>query len=198
VPDPAPPGNAQAVVAVAPAGWWALADAHAYYPDDLPADWQLTYFANEHPGVYVPLAAWSDLPAAALRRWHEDVHPGFAFYLEWPDTNPAQAVVARTALAGNLAGWVRWCGTAGATGELLAADATATTTTHLGQALHCPPALLADLRGGALWLRTQVVAASTTLVVLPAPTSARLGDWRRLAQLLGFGEPGESPIYPPA
>jgi hypothetical protein len=198
LPDPAAAGTARAAVAVAPAGWWALADAHAYYPDDLPADWQLTYFANEHPGVYVPLAAWSDLPAATLRRWHEDVHPGFVFYLEWPDRNPAQADAARTALAGNLAGWVRWPGTAGATGELLAPHATATTTPRIGQALHCPPALLADLRGGALWLRAQVVAARVTLVVLPTPTSARLADWRQLAQLLGFAEPGANPLTPPA
>lgn len=27
-------------------GWWDLADRATFYPDDLPEDWQLSYFAN--------------------------------------------------------------------------------------------------------------------------------------------------------
>jgi hypothetical protein len=185
-------------MAVVPAGWGALADAGDYYPDDLPEDWQLAYFANEHSGLYLPLAGWTNLPAATLSSWREDVHAGFAFYLEWPASESARAGVARTALADNLAGWVHWHGAGGEPGELLAPEAADATSPPLGQALRCPPALLADLRAGARWLRAQAAAASITLIVLPRPTAAQLADWQRLAPLLGFDVPGARRASSPA
>jgi hypothetical protein len=88
-------------------GWWCLADTASYYPEDLPADWQLGYFANEHEGVYIDLAHWRTRLAESLHNWAADVHRGFRFYLEHPTvTDPA--VHPGTGLGTHLGGFIRW------------------------------------------------------------------------------------------
>lgn len=51
----------------------------AYYPEDLPADWRLAYYANEHDSVWVPGEAWlaDEWPDTAA--WREDVGEAFRF-----------------------------------------------------------------------------------------------------------------------
>ena len=187
--------SAARAVAVVPTGWWGLADARGYYPDDLPRDWRLAYFANEHIGVYLPSAVWGAFPAVRLRSWQEEVHGRFGFFLQYPPQAVgagARPEQARDALGDRLVAWVRWETGEDAPGALLDPSAPAPlgggTRPSFGQAVHCPRALLADLRGGAEWLRTCTTAAAATLVVLPRPTAAQLGAWRQLAALLGFAE----------
>lgn len=180
-------------VATVPAGWWALADTANYYPDDLPRDWRLGYFANEHAGVYVPVAVWGNMPEAELAGWRDAVHGRFGLFMEAPsptDGASARMHAAHDALGDNLVAWVRWGANPVEPGALLAPSEPGTDAPLVGQALHCPPALRDDLRGGARWLREHAAAAPATLVVLPRPSSARLGEWRRLAALLGFSELG--------
>jgi hypothetical protein len=52
-----------------------------YYPDDLPADWQLGYYANELSAVLLEPAAWLQADASELVQWADDLPPGFRFYL---------------------------------------------------------------------------------------------------------------------
>ncbi|RDH88860.1 MAG: ABC transporter permease [endosymbiont of Seepiophila jonesi] len=62
-------------------GWDHPAWQGSFYPDDLPEDWRLTYYANEVPGVLVPMALWCKADEAQVESWIDDVEEGFRFYL---------------------------------------------------------------------------------------------------------------------
>ncbi len=179
------------MVTIAAAGWWALTDADTYYPDDLPEDWRLGYFANDYAAVYLPACAWGNQRIETIGQWAGDVNEAFRFFLEQPQadapagmtsagmTPPAMAA----ALGQRLGGWVRWH--AEGIGTLLRPDAA--TSAPAGRAVACPQALVPDLRAGARWLRAQA-AAAFTLVILTRPTSTQLANWRQMQQLLGLAE----------
>lgn len=57
-------------------GW--LAD---FYPQDLPVDWRLSYYANEFPVVLVTAQEWR-LPGATALQWCEDTETSFRFVVE--------------------------------------------------------------------------------------------------------------------
>jgi hypothetical protein len=57
-------------------GW--VAD---FYPEDLPVDWQLGYYANEFPVVLVTDREWA-LPNADAIHWCEDTERSFRFVIE--------------------------------------------------------------------------------------------------------------------
>ncbi len=62
-------------------GWDHPAWQGSFYPDDLPEDWRLTYYANEVPGVLVPQALWCKADEAQVESWIDDVGEEFRFYL---------------------------------------------------------------------------------------------------------------------
>lgn len=51
----------------------------SFFPDDLPEDWRLSYYANEVSSVLVPENKWN-VPDADLKQWADDVPAGFRFY----------------------------------------------------------------------------------------------------------------------
>ncbi len=53
-----------------------------FYPDDLPPEWRLGYYANEFPGVLVPEAFWSGVAGDEWSDWCDELPDGFCFYLE--------------------------------------------------------------------------------------------------------------------
>lgn len=55
-----------------------------FYPQDLPEDWQLGYYANEFPAVLVPASEWQAGTGFAIEDWQDDVSEHFRFYIEWP------------------------------------------------------------------------------------------------------------------
>jgi len=65
-------------------GWEHPGWQGSYYPDDLPEDWRLAYYANDFRGVLVPASFWTgDRPPD----WHslaEDTSDPFRFFLELP------------------------------------------------------------------------------------------------------------------
>lgn len=63
-------------------GWYA-----DFYPQDLPADWQLSYYANEFPVVLVTTQEW-DLTEADAKRWCEDTDSSFHFVVEITANSP--------------------------------------------------------------------------------------------------------------
>jgi hypothetical protein len=79
-----------------------------YYPDDLPEDWRLGYYANEYPGVLIPAAVWAEDPDVA--QWLEDVSEGFVFYLQFNDRMPGadlnRALMAAEQMEGCLQGLI--------------------------------------------------------------------------------------------
>ena len=72
------------------AGWDYDAWQGSYYPEDLPPEWRLTYYANEHRAVLVPARDWAGAPSERWEQWVEDVHAGFRFFLELP--RPAEGL----------------------------------------------------------------------------------------------------------
>ncbi|EGV51216.1 hypothetical protein [Candidatus Endoriftia persephone] len=87
-------------------GWDHPAWQGSFYPEDLPADWRLTYYANEFPGVLLPQAVWADLAASTLLEWLDDLDDGFQLYLEIESPLEAQQVQLLEGWAGQLAGLV--------------------------------------------------------------------------------------------
>ncbi|MGD8308226.1 MAG: hypothetical protein PVG98_02205 [Chromatiales bacterium] len=71
-------------VLIGAVGWDHDAWEGAYYPPDLPRDWRLAYYANEHGSVLVPARAWTAAGPEGWERWADDVAPGFRFLLELP------------------------------------------------------------------------------------------------------------------
>ena len=61
---------------------WSHSDWEAdFYPQDLPSDWRLSYYANEFPVVLVTADEWC-LPEVDARRWCDESEASFRFVVE--------------------------------------------------------------------------------------------------------------------
>ncbi len=67
-----------------------------YYPEDIPEDWKLGYYANDMTAVVVPEALWLQADELQLEDMVEDVHEEFAFYLQiescWPSVEQQERI----------------------------------------------------------------------------------------------------------
>jgi hypothetical protein len=77
-------------------GWHHKHWQQSFYDDELPADWRLTFYANEFNTVLVPAHYMGT--DRDIEQWCEDVNEAFRFYIEWP-----QQVDSATALREELA-----------------------------------------------------------------------------------------------
>lgn len=69
-------------------GWKHQAWNNDFYSEDLPEEWQLGFYSNEFPVVYVPASDWIDVAESdmhQLEEWTEDVSETFRFILEVPE-----------------------------------------------------------------------------------------------------------------
>ncbi len=188
---------------VTPRGWWDLADADRFYPSDLPADWQLAYFANEFRATLLPLDCWSSADPATLTQWREDVPTTFSFVAEAPRRQPVagesqpETRALEQALDRRLTAWI-------APG----AEPKPMPTTPAGAppaapsgwrpgvdrvlapvaVFQTPSALHADLRAATRWLATLSHPPGCTrrVLILSCPTSTDLRNWHELLDLLGL------------
>jgi hypothetical protein len=88
-------------------GWEHPAWAGEFYPEDLPAAWRLTYYANEFPGVLLSQPDWRSLEPASLSAWADDVSGSFRFYLELiSPLEPQEGAHLARCLGGNFGGFV--------------------------------------------------------------------------------------------
>jgi len=78
-------------VFVAAYGWEHPGWSGSYYPEDLPDDWRLDFYANEFRAVVVPAARWRADAAEAAVAWYEDTPAGFNFFLEVPSEEAARS-----------------------------------------------------------------------------------------------------------
>jgi len=65
-------------------GWDHPAWQDSFYPDDLPPEWRLSYYANEFNAVLASSDLWGAADAELIASWADDVHDGFRFFLELP------------------------------------------------------------------------------------------------------------------
>ncbi len=70
-------------IAVAAYGWQGAA-WDGFYPEDIPAEWRLDYYANEFFAVVVPWEAWRQADDEELLDWQEQVSDDFRFFWELP------------------------------------------------------------------------------------------------------------------
>jgi hypothetical protein len=63
-------------------GWDHDAWVGGFYPEDLPADWRLSYYANAFRAVLVPADELHRADPDVLGQWTADVPEAFGFYLE--------------------------------------------------------------------------------------------------------------------
>lgn len=63
----------------------------SYYPDDLPADWRLAYYANDFTCVLLSESAWRMADEVEWSEWRDEVSPGFRFLLELDASAPDRA-----------------------------------------------------------------------------------------------------------
>jgi len=71
-------------------GWNHAHWAGRYYPDDLPEDWRLSYYANDYSCVLVPA---NYCLQDDIEDWLDEVHETFKFFMEWPQAIALQQQV---------------------------------------------------------------------------------------------------------
>jgi len=62
-------------------GWKHENWSGGFYPDDLPPDWQLTYYSNAFNCVLVPVEYWCQQEMPDCEEWLENVHDDFRFHI---------------------------------------------------------------------------------------------------------------------
>ena len=63
-------------------GWNHTSWQGPFYPDDLPEDWRLSYYANEFTTVLVPEDEWIDTDKNDIEQWLNDINEEFIFFFE--------------------------------------------------------------------------------------------------------------------
>ena len=76
-----------------------------FYPEDLPEDWQLSYYSNEFPAVLVPENDWKE-NVENLDEWAEEVSDGFRFYFQVADECVPDVAEINKQLGDSFAGFV--------------------------------------------------------------------------------------------
>lgn len=95
-------------------GWEHPAWDGLFYPDDLPPEWRLTYYANEFPSLLLPVEAWLAGDRERFCGWREDVSEQFRFVLDVSGISLEDASAMKqlqccqAALGDRLAGAVCW------------------------------------------------------------------------------------------
>ena len=75
-------------------GWLFDSWDSGYYPEDIPQEWKLGYYANELTAVVVPENLWKQAGPEELEAMVEDVHEDFGFYFQvktyWPSAGQCE------------------------------------------------------------------------------------------------------------
>jgi hypothetical protein len=174
-------------------GWNLPAWKDGFYPDDLPPEWRLAYFANAFPAVLVPAPEWLTAGPGGLAAWAAEVPARFRFYLEQPPGPGDAALLAAVtaALGASLGGVVvsrlPAAPVPGVPIFVPAAEAAAGTGVWASVGPDAPPGGMRERRR---WLADLAAAGPEgALVVLEgaaAATPAELQRWWELAWLSGL------------
>lgn len=80
--------RSKVTVVVAAKGWEHSCWLGSFYPEDLPEDWRLAYYANAYPAVLVPVPD-PLYPQASAAVWANEVRASFRFFLEVVPRSPS-------------------------------------------------------------------------------------------------------------
>ena len=95
-------------IRVGTCGWDQLHWQGSFFPDDLPDDWRLSYYANEFSTVLVPEDEWQ-AEDVDFEQWADDVPDGFKFYFLTSSSSVDGAVI-KSFLGEKFAGFVKPAG----------------------------------------------------------------------------------------
>ena len=87
-------------------GWEHPGWSGGFYPEDLPEEWRLGYYANEFSTLLLPAERWLSTTAAELEGWAEEVDEGFRFVLESDGADAQRLAAVGDALGERLGGWL--------------------------------------------------------------------------------------------
>lgn len=87
------------LVRVGAVGWDHPAWRGAFYPEDMPEDWRLSYYNTQYPTVFLPASAWQGVPAEVWAQWLYDTRDDFHFVFEPGDPAVAPPASERVHLA---------------------------------------------------------------------------------------------------
>ena len=182
-------------------GWGPGPGDSTHYPDDLPQDWQLAYFANAFWGVLVPQPLWSAAGAAGASGWAAETPARFRFFLDLatPASPPMLAAVVRAfgdrlgglVMSGTLSGARVGAGAARLCRAASASQVGGAAEGFDGFAYEVPADLIPDLRRARPWIEERVSAGPPNA---PEPAVALLGHcaladlerWQTLVELMGL------------
>lgn len=71
-------------------GWMHASWRGDFYPEDLPDDWQLSFYNTQFRCVYLPYPLWRDVPDEEVAGWLRDTREGFRFVLQMPENSDAE------------------------------------------------------------------------------------------------------------
>ena len=91
-------------ISVGACGWDQPQWQGVFFPDDLPEDWRLSYYANEFSAVLVPQHKWQAADVD-FEQWADDVPDGFKFYFLSHSLSVDEAVI-KGCLGDKFAGFV--------------------------------------------------------------------------------------------
>lgn len=144
-------------------GWNHAHWQHNYYPDDLPAEWRLSFYANEFPAVLVPQQQWQEqLPQ--LADWAEDVPDEFRFFLQGEVSSAQQQAHIQQQLGTRFAGMV-----SGVRNDVA--------LIHYNEQ---------GLRQWSEWLQQNGSRLQAVFLCDPALSVKQLADFKSLVELMGF------------
>lgn len=84
-------------------GWAHTSWTPEFYPEELPPEWRLTFYAHHFGAVLVPPGDWMEAPVERLEQWLMDTGASFRLVLELPegrDDADLRAAAGRAAILG--------------------------------------------------------------------------------------------------
>jgi len=73
------------IVYLGAVGWRQEAWRGGFYPEDLPEDWQLSFYNTQFRCVYLPAEYWRNASDEEVANWLQDTREGFRFVLGTAD-----------------------------------------------------------------------------------------------------------------
>lgn len=86
---------------------WESAGLVDFYPDDVPQDWRLTWYANFCMAVVLPASRWQQADQEVVAQWCDQTQDNFWFYLLCESSDQvAQAIALSHAFKTKFAGLI--------------------------------------------------------------------------------------------
>jgi len=157
---------------------WASAGLVGFYPDDVPQEWQLTWYANFCMAVVVPPDRWLEADPDLIAQWCEQTQSNFWFYLLCDTSEQvSQAVELSRAFSVKFAGLLLSEG-------IMFSDCNVTMLQFGSTALRCTED---DLRSARVqinsWLAT--FSGDHGLIVLDGSIASQIKEVQTLLELMG-------------